>query len=143
MHICFLCNEYPPAVHGGIGSFTQTLARELVKHGHSVTSIGLYPIQSEVIENDHDVTVIRLPQGTITSLRFVVSYVLMQAANRRVHQQRRIDVLEGSERSFFLVSPRVPIPRTIRMHGGHVFSKLILRQRPDRKRVWEERRSFR
>jgi len=31
MHICFLCNEYPPAQHGGIGSFTQTLARELVK----------------------------------------------------------------------------------------------------------------
>ena len=29
MHICFLCNEYPPARHGGVGSFTQTLARSL------------------------------------------------------------------------------------------------------------------
>ena len=143
MHICFICNEYPPAVHGGIGSFTQTLARELVKHGHAATALGLYPISSEEIENDQGVSVVRLPQGTIPNLRIVANYLRMQAAIRRLHCQTPVDLLEGSERSFFLVSPHLPIPRNIRMHGGHVFSKLMLRQPPDRQKVWEERRSFR
>jgi glycosyltransferase involved in cell wall biosynthesis len=143
MHICFLCNEYPPAIHGGIGSFTQTLARELVKHGHTVTAIGLYPIRAETQENDQGVAVIRLAQGTIPSLRIAANYVRMQAAIRRVHHRCPIDLLEGSERSFFLVSPRVPIPRNIRMHGGHIFSRRMLRQAPDRQKAWEERRSFR
>jgi len=143
MHICFLCNEYPPAVHGGIGSFTQTLARELVKYGHTVSSIGLYPIPSEAAEEDHGVRVVRLPQGVIPTLRIAANYLRIQAAIRRVNQQCPIDVLEGSERSFFLVSPGLPIPRNIRMHGGHVFSRLMLQQQPDRKRVLEERRSFR
>ena len=143
MHLCFLCNEYPPARHGGIGSFTQTIARELVRHGHQVTSIGLYPIPAEVVDDDHGVRVIRLPQGRVPSLRIASNYLRMQQAVRRVHRQSSIDLLEGSERSFFLISPRTPIPRNIRMHGGHVFSKLMLGQKPDRKKVLEERRSFR
>src|SRR5690349_10350345 len=137
MHICFLCNEYPPAIHGGIGSFTQSLARELVKHGHQATAIGLYPIPSEVSETDHGVFVLRLPQGAIPALRIAANYLRLQAAIRRLHRQSRIDLLEGSERSFFLVSPRLPMPRNIRMHGGHVFSKFILGQTPDRQKVWE------
>jgi len=143
MHLCFLCNEYPPAVHGGIGSFTQTLARELVKHQHKVTAVGLYPIASESEESDRGVSVVRLPQGGIPRLRIAANYLRLQAAIRRVHRQCPIDLMEGSERSFFLVSPRWRIPRNIRMHGGHVFSKLILRQKPDRQKVWEEQRSFR
>src|SRR5690349_18210599 len=142
MHIGFLCNEYPPAVHGGIGSFTQTLARELVQHGHRVTAIGLYPIPSESVENDRGVTVVRLSQGTIPTLRIAANYRRMQAAIRRVHQQCRIDVLEGSERSFFLVSRRLPIPRNIRMHGGNVFLGLMLGHATDKQKVLEERRSF-
>ena len=142
MHICFLCNEYPPAQHGGIGTFTQTIARELLRQGHAVTSIGLYPIPAEELHDDCGVRVIRLPQGRVPGLRIATNYQRMQAAIRRVHRQSPIDLLEGSERSFFLVSPQWPIPRNIRMHGGHVFSKLILGQQPDRKKVFEERRSF-
>jgi glycosyltransferase involved in cell wall biosynthesis len=143
MHVCFLCNEYPPAIHGGIGSFTQTLARGLVRHGHRVTSIGLYPIQREVSDEDRGVRVIRLPQGRIPGLRIATNCLRMREAVRRVHRESPIDLLEGSERSFFLISPRLPIPRNIRMHGGHVFSKLMLGQTPDRQKVFEERRSFR
>ena len=143
MHVCFLCNEYPPATHGGIGSFTQTIARELVRHGHRVTSIGIYPVRREVSEEDGGVRIIRLPQGRIPALRIATNYLRMQEAVRRLHRQSPIDLLEGSERSFFLISPRLPIPRNIRMHGGHVFSKLILGQTPDRQKVFEERRSFR
>src|SRR5215467_6645136 len=36
MKICYLCNEYPPAPHGGIGSVTQVLGRALADAGHQV-----------------------------------------------------------------------------------------------------------
>ena len=143
MHICFLCNEYPPAQHGGIGSFTQTLARELVRHGHNVSSVGLYPIRSEVVEDDQGVSVVRVPQGRLPNFRVAMNYIRLQRALRRLHRRRPIDVLEGAERAFFLVSPRFPVPKIIRMHGGHVFFRVTLGGTPEKQKVIEERRSFR
>jgi glycosyltransferase involved in cell wall biosynthesis len=143
MHICFLCNEYPPARHGGIGSFTQTLARALVRQGHVVSTVGLYPIASRVCEDDQGVLVVRIPEGRIPKLRIASNYFRLQFALRRLHRERPIDVLEGAERAFCLVSPRLPIPKIIRMHGGHVFFRVTLGQTPERQKTLEERRSFR
>jgi glycosyltransferase involved in cell wall biosynthesis len=143
MHLCYLCNEYPPAQHGGIGSFTQTLARELVRHGHSVTTIGLYPIPRRVEEDDRGVKVIRLAQGAFPGLRVAANYFHVQQALKEVHCKHPIDAIEGAERAFCLVSPSLPVPKIIRMHGGHVFFKLMLGDKPERQKVIEERRSFR
>jgi glycogen synthase len=44
MNILYICDEYPPGPNGGIGSVVQNLARELVKQGHKVYVVGLYPI---------------------------------------------------------------------------------------------------
>jgi len=37
MHIGFVCHEYPPCHHGGIGSFTKDLAEGLVKEGFCIS----------------------------------------------------------------------------------------------------------
>src|SRR5690606_18786786 len=42
MNILFICDEYPPGRHGGIGTAVQLLARELVKQGHYVVVAGFY-----------------------------------------------------------------------------------------------------
>lgn len=42
MNILYLCDEYPPGRHGGIGTAVQMLARELVKQGHHVVVAGFY-----------------------------------------------------------------------------------------------------
>jgi len=42
MNILYLCDEYPPGKHGGIGTSVRLLAREMVKLGHSVVVAGLY-----------------------------------------------------------------------------------------------------
>lgn len=42
MNILFLCDEYPPGRHGGIGTVVQTLAREMVRQGHRVVVAGFY-----------------------------------------------------------------------------------------------------
>lgn len=42
MNILYLCDEYPPGRHGGIGTVVQILARELAKQGHHVVVAGFY-----------------------------------------------------------------------------------------------------
>lgn len=42
MNLLFICDEYPPGPHGGIGAVVQTLAREMVRQGHRVWIAGLY-----------------------------------------------------------------------------------------------------
>jgi glycogen(starch) synthase len=42
MNILYLCDEYPPGQHGGIGTSVCLLARAMVKLGHNVIVAGLY-----------------------------------------------------------------------------------------------------
>ncbi|MES2112342.1 MAG: glycosyltransferase family 4 protein [Bacteroidota bacterium] len=42
MNILYLCDEYPPGRHGGIGTSVRLLARQMVKMGHAVVVAGLY-----------------------------------------------------------------------------------------------------
>ena len=62
MKLCFECSEYPPGLHGGIGSLVQILARGFVKAGHEVRVVGLYSAskRSSDYEDDCGVQVWRL-----------------------------------------------------------------------------------
>ncbi len=42
MNILYLCDEYPPGRHGGIGSVVRLMARTMSAMGHSVVVAGLY-----------------------------------------------------------------------------------------------------
>lgn len=42
MNILYLCDEYPPGKHGGIGRSVQLLGQALIRRGHNVTVAGLY-----------------------------------------------------------------------------------------------------
>ncbi len=62
MNILYICEEYPPGKTGGIGTMVNVLGRELVKQGHNVYTVGLYPhgyAQADY-EEDHGVKVWRL-----------------------------------------------------------------------------------
>ncbi len=126
MHVCFLCHEYPPARHGGIGSFTQTLARCLVQKGHAVTVAGLYPQPEPSAESDQGVQVIRLNQGRIPGLRILANRQRLMAQLKALHGRHPIDVIEGAERSFYLVDADLPIPKIIRMHGGYTYLRTAM-----------------
>jgi glycosyltransferase involved in cell wall biosynthesis len=66
LRLAFVCDEYPPGPHGGIGTCTQVLGRALAAAGHEVRAIGLYPSDYPApdAEQDHGVSVIRLRQRT-------------------------------------------------------------------------------
>jgi glycogen(starch) synthase len=42
MNILYLCDEYPPGQHGGIGTSVQSLARQMARLGHNVVVAGFY-----------------------------------------------------------------------------------------------------
>jgi len=42
MNILYICDEYPPGKHGGIGTAVQLLARTMVQRGHNVVVAGFY-----------------------------------------------------------------------------------------------------
>ncbi|MFC0517076.1 glycosyltransferase family 4 protein [Mucilaginibacter angelicae] len=42
MNILYLCDEYPPGPHGGIGTYVRLIARQMAKLRHKVIVAGLY-----------------------------------------------------------------------------------------------------
>ncbi|MFN0109774.1 MAG: glycosyltransferase family 4 protein [Blastocatellia bacterium] len=142
MHICFLCNEYPPGRHGGVGSFTQTLARALVKRGHKVSVVGLYACDKLRDEWDEGVQVARIPHTKIPGAGFVVNGARLRYVLSYLHKREAIDVIEGPELSLAMIAADFPAAKVIRMNGGHRFFAATLGEQPKRWRSWLERRSF-
>lgn len=143
VHVCFVCNEYPPAPHGGIGTFTQTLGRALVARGHRVTVVGAVGPTLAGTTNDEGVHVVRVATTGVPRIGAVAETVRMRAAIRAVHRQHRIDVLETQEIGLTHVPDDIPAVRVVRMHGGHHFFADAAGRRPLLARGWLERRSVR
>ncbi len=148
MHVAFICNEYPPGTHGGIGSFTRTLGRRLVGEGHRVTVIGTYPARDELpvdrVEDDRGVQVIRLvSRGRIPGWRAVSDQRRLWQRLAAVDAAEAIDVVEGPEPSLWAAPRHLGFPAVVRIHGGHRFFAVAESREPARMRSWFEARSIR
>jgi len=140
MHICYVCSEYPPAPHGGIGSFIQTLGREVARRGHRVSVVGMYGYGPDLEgeEDDQGVRVIRVPSRGRPLLRILSNRRRVSKAFEELHRQTPIDILEGSEIALGRIASSVPGLKVLRMHGGAAFFGIA-----DRAQLFTERRSFR
>ncbi len=142
MHLVYICNEYPPYPHGGIGILYQTLARSLVKAGLRVSIVGTYRVKKLQIEEDMGVSVYRIPAVTIPGPLAILNTVNIQRILLQIHRNNPIDLLEASELGLGLISKQMPGIKIIRMSGGHHFFSITLGQRI---RFWRgllERLSF-
>jgi glycosyltransferase involved in cell wall biosynthesis len=142
MHILYLCNEFPPYPHGGIGSFVQTIAKELTKQGHKVTVIGVYRQSKMTVENDAGIEIIRIPNSKIPKIGFIINNFNLINHIKTCDKKKHIDVIEGQENAFAFHPKKTSWKKVIRMHGGHHFFFSELGQKP---RIWHsfiERRSF-
>jgi glycosyltransferase involved in cell wall biosynthesis len=142
MHICFLCNEYPPSAHGGIGAFTQTLGRKLVEQGHQVTVLGCYKRPHAVVDDDGGVSVHRQAATRLPWTGFWLNGRQLRRELRAIHAQRSIDLVDAPENAFALLPLHTMAGKIIRMHGGHHFFYTCLGKRPRVWRSWLEKRSF-
>lgn len=117
-------------MHGGIGTFTQIMARGLVRAGNEVRVVGVYSADepAAAYEEDQGVRVWRLkePQmrfgwivARIRQYRLVASWV----------REGHCDLLESPDYSGWIAGwPRLPIPVILRAHGSLTNSARILRR---------------
>jgi glycosyltransferase involved in cell wall biosynthesis len=119
MKLCFECSEYPPALHGGIGTLVQTLARGFVKAGHEVRVVGLYPASSSAPDFEEDCGVkvwrLRIPPnrcGWLLARRRLFALVQRWARSGDIEL---IDVPDfGAPVAGW---PTLPIPVVVRLSG--------------------------
>lgn len=130
IHIGFICHEYPPCNHGGIGSFSKDLAEGLVKAGFSVSVIGIYAssildIKEAVKEEISGVKVFRFPEhkrykraqfNALSERWNLYRYI------KKIHNYNLFDIIESPESQGWLP---FGIPEKIsfvtRFHGGETY----------------------
>jgi glycosyltransferase involved in cell wall biosynthesis len=144
MKICFVCNEYPPGPHGGIGTMTQILSRALVQAGHEVRSVGIYPSWYDAPETRDDcgVQVLRLRE-TDRPLGWI-------ASRRRLYQQvsqwvsaGAVDIVELPDYQGLAAGWKaLPAPVVARLHGSLTYFASELNRPIDRTSYWLERSSL-
>jgi glycosyltransferase involved in cell wall biosynthesis len=120
MKICFICPEYPPGPHGGVGTFTQVVGRALAQAGHQVRVAGIYPpsYPAPDYEEDQGVRVWRLRDPRIRSgwlwARLKLYRLIAQWA-----QAGEIDIVESPDsRGWFAGWPKLPVPLVLRSNGS-------------------------
>ena len=145
MKICFICSEYPPGPHGGIGTFTQIMARALVAAGHHVSVVGVYecPHATPGYEEDRGVEVWRLPVpekrlGWVAARRVLYRCV----ADRARHHE--IDIVEVPDwQGWAAYWPELNIPVVVRLNGSTTYFAAEMQRSPDRVSFWLERAALR
>jgi glycosyltransferase involved in cell wall biosynthesis len=145
MKICFICPEYPPGRHGGVGTFTQVLGRALAHAGHDVRSIGVYPPDYEApdYQDDEGVKVWRLREPTYP-LGWVVARYQMYSQVARWVRAGEVELVEAPDsRGWFAGWPAISAPLIIRANGSFSYFARELNKRLDALTFRLERWTFR
>lgn len=157
LHLCLVTGSYyPPFPHGGVGSFMVDLAEGMVKRGHQVTCIGLYPkkvLKSDEIihENINGVEVLRVPkpyEGLPPRIQAVIERFFLSKLVRKLHSIEHFDVIEGEDGGGRLALGRLPnVPKIIRLHATSIYNDYVLKRKPSRlmhlfEHLWLRRADF-
>lgn len=129
MRLLFICNEYPPADHGGIGTFVYTLARYLAADGIHVEVIGLDRKQGRTQRSqEQGVWVTRLAAplkgnkllhwGRYDFAEQLLERMFLSKMAKTLCAQQNIDLVESYDWSGPIWShPGCRL--LVRMHGAH------------------------
>jgi glycosyltransferase involved in cell wall biosynthesis len=134
--VLYICNEYPPAVHGGIGTFVRALAEQLAVAGHDVAVIGFASHVGECLRaTENGVRIVRLPWprslGALRLGRFRIDPAELSTRKALSREaalfaaQFRPDVVESHDWSGPLGAPPWR-PLIVRLHGAssvHAWSR--------------------
>ncbi len=123
LHLCLVCNEYPPGPHGGIGVLTRTIARGLARTGHSVRVTGVcakdYPAPD--FEIDEGVQVWRLREPS-HKFGWVRARLALLKQIRRWIADEEIDVIELPDWQGLAAGwPRLDVPVVARLSGSGTY----------------------
>jgi glycosyltransferase involved in cell wall biosynthesis len=124
MNIAFITPEYPHVNFkgsiGGIGTFTQNLAKQLVRINHNVI-IFIHSQSKEFIEHENGITIhfvkLKKVKGItwFTNRRYFNNYV------NKVIKEQNIEVIEAPEWTGFSAFMKFNCPLVIRLHGSDTY----------------------
>lgn len=130
MNILFICHEYPPArLVGGIGIFVRNVSRAFVKTGHSVTVVGLYRQEASTDELLEGVRVLRMAAIKKLGLGWWFQRQALDKKIKQLHAECKFDLVETSDfdAGFWLIS-KLKIPYVVRLNGGEVYFRSLLKE---------------
>src|SRR5262249_54963347 len=118
-----ICPEYPPSPHGGVGTFTQDLARALVRAGHEVRVAGVYPTTrvEGAYEEDEGVRGWRVPtpSGRFGWMRARHRRHRLYRLVRKWIRERSVGLVESPDcYGWFAGWPALSVPLVLRAHGS-------------------------
>ena len=145
MRICFICGEYPPGPHGGIGTMTQTLGRSLTRLGHDVRVIGVYPrsYPAPNFEVDEGVRIWRLRERRTSGSWMFTRRRLFKQVEKWV-LEGDVDIVEVPDYQGWAAGwGRLNVPVIGRLHGSVTYFAAELGRPTDRVSFWLERASVR
>lgn len=134
MKICYVCGEYPPGPHGGVGTLTQMLARGFAASGHDVRVIGLchpdYP--GPAYEVDRGVQVWRYREPRFRG-GWIVGRQRLFATIAAWSRAREIDLVEMPDWQGPAAGwPALPVPVVVRLSGSATYFAAELNRAPRR-----------
>jgi glycosyltransferase involved in cell wall biosynthesis len=138
MHIGLICHEYPPAPHGGIGSYSEDLAQGLCEAGHPVTVAGFYSvhdIQAAPPPAHPRLKIIRLPKSP-ARLDYRLGAILdrwrLRRRLEREHARIPFDLIEVPDYAGWgaLGGPK-KVPMICRLHGSNLYYDRALNRKGD------------
>lgn len=114
MKIIYICHEYPPLPHGGIGTFTYTIAHAMKERGHQVTVVGWGREAREW--DDEGVRVVELKRFPLKGFAWYFKRQHLRRFIRDEARQGRVDIVESAEYIGSLISPIPEVPVVLRLH---------------------------
>ena len=126
MKILYICNEYPPAPHGGIGTYVKFLAESLALKHHDVAVVGFDPtVTRHTVQQCNGVKVYRfpilgkLPIPFSKPIQFFRERWYLSSLVRHVCGDFDPDVVESHDWSGPLLFKPPRGHFVVRMHGAH------------------------
>ncbi len=145
MKIAFVCGEYPPGPHGGIGTMTRLLARALAEAGHAVRVAGVYApsYPAPDYEEDEGVRVWRLREPDYR-LGWVPARLALYRLIESWAAAGEIDLVEAPDYEGYTAGwPALPVPVVVRLHGSASYFAAETRRPIKRTAFWIESRALR